>query len=354
MLTASLLVGGTLGGAAPCWAGTPAQAVATVDQPAVLISAAAAEDARNRVRKFAMSSLPDEIRASAWLALRSSRGDAAIAEWLAPGGGFQAAMQRVRNKQSQNKAFCERVMRTHPASFSPKVHAAAERAFKGSPADQEAFVRTGYAEAQQHDREAREADEQRKAEIAAADRAFVQSVAEHDPGENVRVAAQWALRPGSGDADVEEFFGYGWATGATIDLEGYRMRVADAEVVRHFTLSRLIEKAIAAEEALKGAADVSKARAEAEQAWEAVADHADAAHKAWLGERDRAVAQAESWKDVAKASKESADRIWKNIGASAAANQDSWAREQTEAAGTAVFWKDMFDRAQDSETRVKG
>ncbi|KNB49503.1 hypothetical protein [Streptomyces caatingaensis] len=348
------LLTGTSAGTAPARAVTPAVAVAAADQPVALISAVAAEDARNRVRKMAMSPLPDEIRSSAWLALRSSRGDAAIAEWLAPGGGFQKALQRMRTTQSMNRAFCERVLRTHSAAFSPEVHAAAERAVAGTPVDQAAFARSGYDAALKRDRAAREADGQRKAEVAAKDRDFVRSIAENDPGEQVRVAARWALRPGAGDADVAEFFGYGWATGATLDLEGYRMRVADAEVARHHTLSRLLEKATAAEEALKSAADEVEARAEAERAWGEVADHADAARKAWLAERDTAMAQAENWRNIAQASKDSADRLWKNIGDSAAANHDSWAGEQTEAAGTAVFWKDMFDRAQESENRVKG
>lgn len=354
-LTGALLACGAPAGAVPARAGSPVSAVVTADGSAsVLLSAAAAEDARNRVRKMAMSSLPDEIRSSAWLALRSSRGDAAIAEWLAPGGGFQKALQRMRTTQSVNRTFCERVVRTHSVSFSPEVHAAAERAVAGTPVDQAAFARSGYDVALKRDRAAREADERRKAEVTAKDRDFVRAVAEHDPGEQVRVAAQWALRSGAGDADVAEFFGYGWATGATLDLEGYRMRIAEAEVARHHALSLLLEKAAAAEEALRTAADKAKARTEAERAWEEVAEHADAARKAWLAERDTAMAQAENWRNIAKASKDSADRLWKNIGDSATANQDSWAGEQTEAAGTAGFWKDMFDRAQDSENRVKG
>ncbi|WP_240351336.1 hypothetical protein [Streptomyces olivoreticuli] len=353
-LTVSLLVGGgSLAGATQSWASTPAPIVASADQSS-LIAAAAAEDARNRVLKIAKSNLPAEVRVSAWNALRSSRGDVAITEWLAPGGGYDAAKQRMRTTRSRNTAFCERVVSTHTAEFSPEVRAAAERALKGTDADRAAFVRTGYAEAQQRDRSAREADAQHWQEVAANERDFVRTLEEHDPGEQVRVAAQWALRAGSTDADVAEFFGYGWAAGAALDLDGYRMRVADAEVLRHRTLTLLIEKATAAERDLKNAADTAKARAEAEQAWKAVAEHADAARKAWLAEQDTAKAQAESWRNIAKTAKESADGLWKNIAGSAEANQDSWAKEQTEAAGSAAFWKDMFDRAQDSEIRMRG
>ncbi|MEU5425499.1 hypothetical protein AB0H73_07800 [Streptomyces olivoreticuli] len=354
VLAAGVLAGGgTVAGAAPARASAPAVVAAAEEQPPP-ITTAVAQAARDRVIKMAMSNLPSEIRVSASLALRNTRGDEAIAEWLAPGGGFEAALRRAKDTKNLNRVFCERVARTHTAEFSPEVRAAAERAARGSDADRAAFVRSGYADAQQRDRAARAADERRRVEVATMNRDFVRSTAERDPGEQVRVAAWWALRPGAGDEDVVEFFAYGWASGAALDLEGHRMRVTEAEVVRHRTLSLLIEKATAAEEALKTAADKAQARAEVERAWEEVADHADAARKAWLAERDAAAAQAENWRNIAKASKESTDRLWKNIGDSAAVNQDSWAGEQTEAAGTAGFWKDMFDRAQDSENRVKG
>ncbi|MGW1199621.1 hypothetical protein ACWD4B_27845 [Streptomyces sp. NPDC002536] len=354
VLTAGVLVGGmTVVGAAPARAAAPAATAVAVDQPSP-VRAMAAQAARDRVLNMAMSNLPSEIRTSAWLALRSSRGDAAIAEWLAPGGGFDAAMRRMKETKNLNRAFCERVAGTHTVEFSPSVHAAAERALKGSDADRAAFAKSGYAEAQKRDRAAREADVRHRQEVAAKDRDFVRNIAEHDPGEQVRVAAQWALRPVATDADVEEFFGYGWSTGASLDLEAYRLRSADAETVRHHTLSLLIEKAMAAEEALKGSTDAAKARAEVEDAWKSVADHADAARRAWQAEQEAATAQAESWKKIAKAAEEDADGLWRHIAGSAETNQESWAKEQADAAGTAAFWKNMFDRAQDSENRVKG
>ncbi|OKH99703.1 hypothetical protein A6A06_21695 [Streptomyces sp. CB02923] len=348
-----LLTGvGTLADAAPAQAHTVAVG-APSGQPSQ-VAAAAADEARASVLRLAKSVLPAEIRASAWNALRSTRGDAAIAEWLAPGGGYDAAKQRVRDARSRNRAFCERVVSTHPAGFSPEVRSAAERALKGTDADRAAFVKTGYAEAQQRDRVQRDADAQHRLEVGERHRAFVRSLAEADPGEQVRVAAQWALRPGSVDADVAEFYGYGWATGAALDVEAYRLRVADTEVRRHHVLSMLIARAVAAEEALKSSADAAKARAEAERAWQAVSGHADGAHTAWLDEQRAAGAQAESWQSIARLAKEGADAIWEKIAAPAEARQGDWAQERTEAAGTAAFWKDMLDRARDSESRVKG
>ncbi|MET9429350.1 ALF repeat-containing protein [Streptomyces sp. NPDC003036] len=357
----AVLAGGGLSmGAAPVPAHTAAAeaaAVAGAGEPAggsSPVVAVAAEEARARVLRLAKSGLPAEIRTSAWNALRSTRGDAAIAEWLAPGGGYDAAKQRLRDARSRNRAFCERVVSTHPAAFSPEVRQAAERALKGSDADRAAFVKTGYAEAQQRDRTLREADAQRRVEVAERDRAFVRTLAEGDPGEQVRVAAQWALRTGSTDADVAEFFGYGWATGAALDVEAYRLRLADAEVRRHHVLSLLIAKAVAAEETLKSSADAARARAEAERAWQAVAEHADGARKAWLAEQEAARAQAENWQNIARLSKESADGLWQKIAAPAEARQGDWAKEQTEAGLTAAFWKDMADKARDGEKRVRG
>ncbi|MFB7630571.1 hypothetical protein ACFC0M_06430 [Streptomyces sp. NPDC056149] len=345
----------------PAWANTPVPvAIATGGStepsadPAVLAKAAAAEAARNYVKTLAMSGMPAEIRASAWNALRNYRGDAAIAEWLAPGGGYDYAKKRLRDTRVRNKSFCERVVRTHTKEFSPAVHDAAARALKGTDADRAAFVKTGYAEAQQRDRATHEADEQHKLKVAAEDRDYVRTLAETDPGEQVRVAAQWALRPGATDADIAEFYGYGWATGGTLDLESHRMRTADAERMRHHTLSGLIEQAQAAEAAVNGAADAAKARAEAERAWEAVAEHAGAAQQAWLAEQAAAAAQAENWKEIAKTAREAADGIRKNIADPAQANGDTWAGEQAEAAKTAGFWREMYDRARAAEDRVKG
>ncbi|WP_026247435.1 hypothetical protein [Streptomyces sp. MspMP-M5] len=357
-VTAGLLAGGAaVTTVTPAWADAPVPAVVSADQAAkqdMSARAAAAEEARNYVHRLAMSGMPAEIRASAWNALLNSRGDEAIAEWLAPGGGYDYAKQRLRDTRARNKAFCARVVQTHTAEFSPAARAAAARALKGTDADRAAFVRTGYAEALQRDRASREADGQRKLEVANRDREYVRSVAETDSGEQVRVAAQWALRPGATDADIAEFFGYGWVNGATLDLESRRLRNADAERVRHNTLSRLIKQAEEAEAAVNGAVDAAKARAEAERAWQAVGEHAGAAQKAWLAEQAAAKTQAENWKHVAQRAKEAADGIWKSIADPAESTGDAWAEEQAQAVETARFWQDMYDRAQASESRVKG
>ncbi|WP_306329070.1 ALF repeat-containing protein [Streptomyces venezuelae] len=355
---AAALTGGLLAGAAPAWAdgGAPETLPGTIAtppaDPAADIAAQAAAEARARVERLAKSALPAEIRTSAWNALRSTRGDAAVADWLAPGGGYDAAKQRLRDARSRNKAFCERVVRTHPASFSPEVRAAAERALKGSDADRAAFVRTGYAAAELRDRTVREADAQHRVDVAAGERAFVLALVTEAPGEQVRTAARWALRPGATDADVAEFFGYGWANGAMLDLEAYRLGAADAEVRRHHVLTGLVERAAAVERTLESAPDKEQARTDAVLAWRAVAEHADAAHLASLAQQESARVQAENWRSVTALAEGDGGELWKHITAPARARGAEWEQERVQAGETAVFWEGMAARARASAARL--
>ncbi|KOX24880.1 hypothetical protein ADL06_20685 [Streptomyces sp. NRRL F-6491] len=346
-------------GSSPAWTASapgsdPApSALVAADGPQEALAAAAA-GAREQVRRIALSGLPAELRTSAWNALRSTGGDAAIAAWLAPGGGYDAARQRLRDTRTRNRLFCERVVRTHPADFAPGTRTAAERALKGTDADRAAFVKTGYAQAQQSDRTAREtvAGEQRA--VLERDHAFVRTLAGRDPGEQVRVAAAWAVRPGATDEDVREFYGFGWTSGAALDLEGHRLRTAESEVLRHRTLTLLLKAATGAEEALRTASDVAAARAEAERAWQAVAAHARDSGTAWRAEREHAARQAEAWRDIHALALGATEEMWKRIADPAGANQRSWTEEEQGAAEVAASWQEILRRAQDGETRVRG
>ncbi|WP_051715813.1 hypothetical protein [Streptomyces bikiniensis] len=336
---------------------TPVAAASESDVPADAARAAlaaAAAGAREQVRRIALSGLPAELRTSAWNALRSTRGDAAIAEWLAPGGGYDLAKQRLRDTRTRNRQFCERVVATHPASFAPATRAGAEKALKGTDADRAAFVKSGYAQAQAKDRSAREAAATEQQAVRAKDREFVAGLAAHDPGEQVRVAAQWALRPGAGDEDVREFYGFGWVSGGALDLEGHRLRTAESEALRHRTLTLLLRAAVDAEEALRGALDAAAARAEAERAWQAVAAHAQGAETAWLAEQARAGRQAETWRGVQALARGSADELWKRMADPAGENERSWSREEQDAVGSAAFWQDILRQAREGGTRVAG
>ncbi|WP_318212508.1 hypothetical protein [Streptomyces sp. SJL17-1] len=365
VLTVSTLVAavaGTVAGTAVDARAVPAghvlaQASPDTPQPSEEVRAAlaaAAAGAREQVRRVALSSLPAELRTSAWNALRHTSGDAAITAWLAPGGGYDAARQRLRDTRTRNRLFCERVVRTHPASFAPQTRAAAERALKGTDAERAAFVKTGYAQAQLSDRAVREAVAEEQRAVLERDREFVRTLVVRDPGEQVRVSAQWALRPGTTDEDVREFYAYGWMTGAALDLEGYQLRTSESEALRHRTLTLLLEAAAEAEDALRTASDVAAARAEAERAWQAVARHAGDAGTAWQAEREHAARQAETWRGVQELAQGAAEEMWKSIAGAAGANRQSWSQEEQAAGGVAAFWQEILRQAGDGETRVRG
>ncbi|WP_432087917.1 ALF repeat-containing protein [Streptomyces sp. bgisy095] len=330
-------------------AAAPAAPAGTGEAEAVLTAAAAR--AREEVRRIALSGLPAELRTSAWHALRQVGGDEVITTWMGPGGGYEAAKQRLRDTRTRNRLFCERVVRTHPVSFAPATRAAAERALKGSDADRAAFVKTGYAQAQLADRTARETAATEQQAVRERDREFVRTVAERDPGEQVRASAQWALRPAATDADVREFYGFGWVTGAAVDLEGHRMRNADSEVLRHRSLTLLVGAAVEAEEGLRTASDPTAARAEVRRAWQAVAGQARTADAAWRAERDHAVRQADTWKGVRVLASAAPEEMWKRLAAPAGDNEQSWSKEGQEAAGAAAFWQEILRQALQGEAR---
>ncbi|WP_229686901.1 hypothetical protein [Longimycelium tulufanense] len=307
---------------------------------------------RALVRRWAGSHPFSNVRVAAWLALRNDRGDEAIAKFLAPGGGYDYARKRAATTRERNLAFCRRVLATHTPEFSPEVHAEAQRALNGTDTDRANFAASGYEAAKALDRAHREASQTAKQTIAEVDREFVRQHAAHDPGAQVRAAASWALRPGATDADIREFYGFGWATGASLDLEGYRIASADAEAVRRATLSRLVAAAEAAERALESAADAASARAEAQRAWQAVSEHAAHAQTAWLREQESAAAQAANWKSVAQAAQEAASGSWKTMAGNAETNHQAWFAEQTTAGEQAEMWTRILERAHLSEYRV--
>ncbi|WP_309505809.1 hypothetical protein [Streptomyces pyxinae] len=336
-------------------AGVPVRSAAAepADQ-AQQVADAAAAGARERVHRMALSYLPGHVRTAASNALRRTTGDAAIADFFGPQGGYEVAQTLMRDPRTVGRDFSTRVLGVHQAAFSPEVRAAADRAARGTETDRAAFMKTGYAEAQRRDRLAREADPKRRVVVTEQHRASVRALSEGDLGEQVRAAAGSALRPGATDADIAEFFGYGWAMGATLDMEAYRQRGADADVRRHHALPALIARAVSAENALRSAEDPAKARTETEQAWQVVAEHAEGARATWLAEQQVAEARASSWQKTAESAKGSTDGLWKLMAAPAANLQKSWTTERTAAGVEAGFWTDLADRARAGEIRVRG
>jgi hypothetical protein len=207
------------------------------------------------------------VRVAAWQALRSDEGEPALRVFVV--SGFAEARQRASQNNARYRDFAQRVANTYSAAFSPRVNAAANRALRGTDTDREYFARTGFAEAKALDDAAREVDEQHKQQILDADRAFVRLLAEADPGEQVRLAAQYALRNGGTDGDLRAFFASEWMAAAAVDLEIWRMRTQEAGVRFYALIPQLIANAQDAERealAASGAA-AEQARAVAARAW---------------------------------------------------------------------------------------
>ncbi|SDW78549.1 Short repeat-containing protein of unknown function [Amycolatopsis xylanica] len=270
--------------------------------------------------------------------------------------GFAKARQRANEFNARNRDFAQRVYDTYSAAYSPLVHATAGNVLKGSSADWDWFVRTGFAEAKAQDNAAREADEQHKQQIAQADRDFVRLLSTADPGEQVRQAAEYALRNGGLDADIREFFASGWMAAAGLDVELFRLRTQDAGMYLHATISQLIIDAQEAEKvALESSGEAAvKARAVAAGAWADTKQKADAATKSWDDERKLCLEQARYWQTVLERAGTQADPVWQSIGAAADKQRGTWTTESAFAEGQAQHWGGVSTDAQAGYDRMTG
>ncbi len=291
------------------------------------------------------------MRADAWVAWAVGE-DWAIEEFLE--NGLAAAERRAAETNSVNSDFCRRILSTYTAEFAPEVHAAAQWALLGADSDRAAFVAQGFAAAEARDRRVREEDGSQERAIVEEDRRYIRELGATDPGPQVRAAAAWALRPGSTDADLVEFFAYGWATAARLDLETHRLRDAEQEARRQVAIRRLITDAREAEQAALEAAEdiVEQARATAASAWRKAAGQAGPARTAWTDAEQVARAQAANWRAVAEAAANATGPNWKAIAATAGDTATEWSAEQGWADGQTRFWADLLQQALDGETRM--
>ncbi|MFD8494922.1 hypothetical protein [Amycolatopsis sp. NPDC059657] len=301
---------------------------------------------RARVKRIAKRDPRPEVQTSAWTALLSSRGDEAIAEFLAT--GLDKARARAIDNARRNTDIIQRTITTSlPGS---NVRVTAERALRGTDAERDEYVRTGFAKAQEADRLNDNKYQEHVAKQAQADRDYVTRLSVDDPGPQVRAAASRALRTGD-DADIADFFTYYWPSAAKLDDEAFRMFTADRDVIWHNTVRRLQEAALAAERAEResSGALADKARADAIAAWRSISDQADVSSVNWGAERDKALAQAASWATVADyARTATTDQDWASVLARAGANQKSWADEAEWAIAQAAKWTGIADQARAS------
>ncbi|MEU4519665.1 hypothetical protein AB0F52_13230 [Amycolatopsis sp. NPDC024027] len=348
-----VLLSGTLVAAAIAGlCGVPAAAKSASDSPVFLAAADPAATARKLVRRLAGKDPRAAVRADAWVAWADENDDV-VFEFL--DHGLAAAEQRAAETASVNADFCRRILATYTAAYAPEVNAAAQRALLGTDSDRDLFVRQGFAAAEQRDRLAREADGSQQEALAEADRQYVRTLATHDPGVQVRAAAAWATRPGATDADIVEFFAYGWATGAELDLEAHRLRDAEQEARWLAALRQLLADAREAERAaLEASGELEvQLRDAAARAWQRVGEQTGAPRVAWADAARVAREQAANWAAVAAAAQAATGPNWQAVRDAADPTGAAWAAEQSWAAEQAGFWTDLLAQAVDGETRMR-
>lgn len=330
----------------------PGTAIAAPPAGFALSAAGAADSAaadRAFVRFIALRHPQSTVRAAAWLALLSKTPDAATAEFLA--NGYGPARARAAALGQQNLDFAKRIAATHLAAYAPEVNAAARHAVSGTDADRELFARTGYAEAAARDRHVREADGRHAAAVVRADRDHVAALRDSDPGAQVRVGAGYALRVGATDADLVEFFAYGWNSSARLDLELQQNAIADGDVRWRATINGLVAEARIAERAARETSGAA-ARALAAAAWRTVGEQATPARSAWQDAERVAATQAATWLEIARAAAAAESLNWQSIASSSVSNQAAWDTERESAAEQARYWTALLDQARAVELEM--
>jgi hypothetical protein len=348
-----VLLCGALAAVALMGAGeVPAAAMSTSDSSVSVAAADPAATARKLVRRLAGKDPRAAVRADAWVAWADENDDV-VYEFL--DFGLAAAEQRAAETASANADFCRRVLLTYTAAYAPEVNAAAQRALLGTDSERELFVRQGFAAAEHRDRLAREADGHQQEAIVEADRQYVRLLATHDPGTQVRAAAAWATRPEATDADLVEFFAYGWATGAELDLEAHRLRDAEQEARWLATVRGLIIDAHEAERAALDAADevAVQLREAAARAWQRVGERTGTPRTAWADAERIARDQAANWAAVAAAAQAATGPNWQAVRDAADPSRTAWSAEQDWAAEQSRFWTALLAEAVEGETRMR-
>ncbi|MEV4348276.1 hypothetical protein AB0J83_27785 [Actinoplanes sp. NPDC049596] len=308
----------------------------------------------SRARAVASFDSRSSVRAAAWGALVSSDVDAALIRFW--DSGYNFAKSRAALNDSRNTDFCQRVLATHTVEFAPEVHAAAAYALGKNAAARESFARTGYEAAKARDRQAREATGAQAAALEQFDRDYVALLRDNDPGEQVRAAATYTLRPAATDADLVEFFAYGWANAAELDVAAFRMRVSDEDARWRAGIERLVADAQAAEQAALATAGeaAEQARATAARAWADVATRTGTPRVLWADAEQVARAQAANWQQVVAAANGATGLNWQAVVGSSGTTAASWAAEQEQAAEQVAYWSGLFADALAGELRMTG
>ncbi|WP_433393644.1 hypothetical protein [Micromonospora sp. KLBMP9576] len=302
---------------------------------------------------LAIASPYGAVRAAAMTALNSPRGEIAVKEFI-PAGWCQAT-ERAEQDAMMNDHIIARVLATHAYETSPWVWSAADAARTASAPEKEYFVRFGLAEARAADQRARDEDGAHQAALQQFDRDYVAGLRDTAQGEQVRIAAAWALRPEATDSDIVEFYTYAWASFGKLDFERFQLTTAEQEMRWFAAIDRLKQSALAAQAAAEAASGEAQRalQQEAADAWGQVAAGAAPSVSGWLAAKQTADAQAAQWSAVYQLAMRQVGPNWRAMARPARSNRDGWERDARNARDRAAYWQQILQEALVAEEDIR-
>jgi len=300
---------------------------------------------RDRARRLALTDGWPEVRAEAWSAVLSSRGDIAITEFFAT--GYAKARQRALDRIKRDRDYISLVNRfSLPGST---VRTTSARALVSVDSAQAEYVHVGYQQAVDLDAANDNKYQESLARLVQADRDYVTDLAANDPGTQVRAAATRALAAGD-DTSIGLFFKYYWGIGADLDSEAFRRDTSDRNELWHSRIRLLTESALAAEQAERDASNEfarKAARTDAITAWQEAEKQAGESSVDWSAEKVKAEAQAAFWAAIAvHARGAQTEQDWTAVLARAEQGGTSWADEAQWAVEKASVWQNLAAQAR--------
>jgi hypothetical protein len=308
---------------------------------------------RALAQHLAVASPYGAVKAAALTALNSPRGEIAVKEFI-PAGWCQAT-QRAEQDATMNDHIIARVLATHAYETSPWVWSAADAARTAPAPQKEYFVRFGLEEARAADQRARDDDGANAAALRDFDRNYVALMLDTAQGEQVKKAAAWALREGSSDSDIVEFYTYAWARYGKLDLERFQLTTADQEMRWLAAIDKLTKSALDAQAAAEAASgEAQKAlQADAADAWGKVSAGAAPSASGWLAAKNTADLQAQQWKAIYQLALSKSGPNWKAVAKPARANRDAWDRDVRNARDRAAYWQQVIENALAAEEGLR-
>jgi hypothetical protein len=308
---------------------------------------------RELTTHLAVASPYGAVRAAAMAALNSPRGDAAVRDFIP--AGWCVATKRAEQGAAMNDHIIARVLATHSYETSPYVWSEANRVRTAPAPEKEYFVRYGLDEARAADQRARNEDRRWVEALRAEDRRYVAELGRTGQGEQVRLAAAWAVRQDSTDSDLVEFFAYAWARFGKLDFERFQLTTTDQEMRWLAAIDRLKKAALAAQAAAEAASgEAQKAlRTQAADAWAQVSTQAGPSASGWAQAKEIADKQALQWAEIYRIALRQTGPNWKAMTKPARNYRDAWEWDVENARERAAYWEQVVADALAAEENIR-